>query len=253
MFGDLLQYDFIDKSITKDDIKLVKKIVNAESMKLTYFQDLHKNESKFASKEQFENERFYFLSLNRSINALQISFLNVYYYKNMNMSIDRKCKLYRFKEAVCYEELYFYYFFITIDNIFKIIDKTAILLNDSLKLGLNKQDNSLNMSVINQMKVIQNDRTLEINNYLKYMSNYKSLQIHLMKDKYRNKNTHDFTSEIPKYRIIDNQIFFDESLKINDTYNDLLDLFKELKKYLKLVDEVVLYSIKMKGSDNNVQ
>ena len=69
-----------------------------------------------------------------------------------------------------------------------------------------------------------------------------------MKEKYRNKNTHDFTSEIPKYRIKDNQIFFDESLTIDDTYNDLLDLFKELRKYLKLVDEVVLYSIKMQGS-----
>ena len=43
MFGDLLQYDFINKSITKNDIESVKMIVNAESMKLTYFQDLHKN------------------------------------------------------------------------------------------------------------------------------------------------------------------------------------------------------------------
>ena len=99
------------------------------------------------------------------------------------------------------------------------------------------------------MMNIQNRNSTEINNYLKYMSNYKNLQIHIMKDKYRNKNTHDFTSEIPKYRIKDNQIFFDESLKIDDTYNDLLDLFKELKKYLKLVDDVVIYSIKVQGSD----
>lgn len=248
MFGDLLQYDFINKSITKNDIESVKMIVNAESMKLTYFQDLHKNESKFTSKEQFENERFYCLSLNRSINDLQISFLNVYYYRNMNKSTDGKYKLYRLKDAVCYEELYFYYFFITIDSIFKIIDKTAILLNDSLSLGLNKQDNKLNMAVIKAMATIQDENTAEINSYLKFMSNYKKLQMHLMKEKYRNKNTHDFTSEIPKYRIKDNQIFFDESLTIDDTYNDLLDLFKELRKYLKLVDEVVLYSIKMQGS-----
>ncbi|MBE6158421.1 MAG: hypothetical protein E7159_01190 [Firmicutes bacterium] len=217
-------------------------------MKLTYFQDLHKNESKFTIKEQFENERFYCLSLNRSINDLQISFLNVYYYRNMNKSTDGKYKLYRLKDAVCYEELYFYYFFITIDSIFKIIDKTAILLNDSLSLGLNKQDNNLNMAVIKAMATIQDENTAEINSYLKFMSNYKKLQMHLMKEKYRNKNTHDFTSEIPKYRIKDNQIFFDKSLKIDDTYNDLLDLFKELRKYLKLVDEVVLYSIKMQGS-----
>jgi len=248
MFGDLLQYDFINKSITKNDIESVKRIVNAESMKLTYFQDLHKNESKFTIKEQFENERFYCLSLNRSINDLQISFLNVYYYRNMNKSTDGKYKLYRLKDAVCYEELYFYYFFITIDSIFKIIDKTAILLNDSLSLGLNKQDNNLNMAVIKAMATIQDENTAEINSYLKFMSNYKKLQMHLMKEKYRNKNTHDFTSEIPKYRIKDNQIFFDKSLKIDDTYNDLLDLFKELRKYLKLVDEVVLYSIKMQGS-----
>lgn len=248
MFGDLLQYDFINKSITKNDIESVKMIVNAESMKLTYFQDLHKNESKFTSKEQFENERFYCLSLNRSINDLQISFLNVYYYRNMNKSTDGKYKLYRLKDAVCYEELYFYYFFITIDGIFKIIDKTAILLNDSLSLGLNKQDNKLNMAVIKAMATIQDENTAEINSYLKFMSNYKKLQMHLMKEKYRNKNPHDFTSEIPKYRIKDNQIFFDESLTIDDTYNDLLDLFKELRKYLKLVDEVVLYSIKMQGS-----
>ena len=248
MFGDLLQYDFINKSITKNDIESVKMIVNAESMKLTYFQDLHKNESKFTSKEQFENERFYCLSLNRSINDLQISFLNVYYYRNMNKSTDGKYKLYRLKDVVCYEELYFYYFFITIDGIFKIIDKTAILLNDSLSLGLNKQDNKLNMAVIKAMATIQDENTAEINSYLKFMSNYKKLQMHLMKEKYRNKNTHDFTSEIPKYRIKDNQIFFDESLTIDDTYNDLLDLFKELRKYLKLVDEVVLYSIKMQGS-----
>ena len=248
MFGDLLQYDFINKSITKNDIDSVKMIVNAESMKLTYFQDLDKNESKFTSKEQFENERFYCLSLNRSINDLQISFLNVYYYRNMNKSTDGKYKLYRLKDAVCYEELYFYYFFITIDGIFKIIDKTAILLNDSLSLGLNKQDNKLNMAVIKAMATIQDENTAEINSYLKFMSNYKKLQMHLMKEKYRNKNTHDFTSEIPKYRIKDNQIFFDESLTIDDTYNDLLDLFKELRKYLKLVDEVVLYSIKMQGS-----
>ena len=249
MFGNLLQYDFIDKSITQDDIESIKKIVNAESMKLTYFQDLCKNESKFESKEQFENNRFYCLSLNRSINDLQISFLNVYYYRNMNKSTEGKYKLYRLKDAACYEELYFYYFFITIDNIFKIIDKTAILLNDCLNLGLNKQDNDLNKTVIKKMSTIQNDNTNEINIYLQYMSNYKNLQIHIMKNKYRNKNTHDFTSEIPKYRIKDNQIFFDENLKIDDTYNDLLDLFNELKKYLKLVNDVVLYSIKIQGSE----
>ena len=70
-----------------------------------------------------------------------------------------------------------------------------------------------------------------------------------MKEDYRNKNTHDFTSEIPKYRIIDNQIMFDESLKIDKTYDDLLLLLDEFKKYIKLVDDVVLYSIKMQGSD----
>ena len=249
MFGDLLKYDFRDKSITKNDIDSVKKIVNIKSMMLTYFHDLHKNESNFKNKKQFENERFYCLSLNRSINDLQISFLNVYYYRKMNKSIDDKHRLYRLIDAVCYEELYFYYFFITIDNIFKIIDKTAILLNECMNLGLNNQDNDLNKSVIKRMISIQNKSTIEINNYLKYMSNYNNLQIHLLKEKYRNKNTHDFTNEIPKYRIKNNQIFFDESLKIGNTYNDLLDLFKELKKYLNLVDNVVIYSIKMQGSD----
>lgn len=249
MFRDLLKYDFIDKHIEQEDIDEVKKLIDAESMELTYFKTLHENESKFIDKILFENERFYLLSLNRSLNTLQISFLNVYYYKKMNKSIDNKHKLYRLKDAICYEELYFYYFFITVDTIFKIIDKTAIILNDCLKLGLNKDDNNLNLSVIKKMKSISNNTTTDINNYLKYMSNYKKTQMYIMKNEYRNKNTHDFTSEIPKYRIKDEQIYFDESLKIDKTFYDLISLFDELKYYLKLVDKIVLYSIEIQGSD----
>ena len=52
-----------------------------------------------------------------------------------------------------------------------------------------------------------------------------------------------------KYRIRDNQILFDESLKIDETYDDLLMLFNELKEYIKFVDRIVLYSIKIQGSD----
>ena len=99
------------------------------------------------------------------------------------------------------------------------------------------------------MTAIKNDTTIEINNYLKYMSNYKTSVFNKAKEDYRNKNTHDFTSEIPKYRIIDDQITFDESLKIDKTYSDLLSLLDELKKYIKLVDDVVIYSIKKQGSD----
>lgn len=248
MFGDLLQYE-IDKKITKENIEKVKKIIDLDNIKFTYFQLLHKKQKYFKDTEQFVNERFYCLSLNRSINDLQISFINAYYYRNMNKAISPKIKLYRLKDAVSYEELYFYYFFITIDGIFKIIDKTGILLNDCLALGLNKEDNNLNLSVINEMKKMKNDSTLEINNYLKYISDYKNSVFNRMKEDYRNKNTHDFTSEIPKYRIIDNQIMFDESLKIDKTYDDLLLLLDEFKKYIKLVDDVVLYSIKMQGSD----
>ncbi len=248
MFGDLLQYE-IDKKITKENIEKVKKIIDLDNIKFTYFQLLHKKQKDFKYTEQFVNERFYCLSLNRSINDLQISFINAYYYRNMNKAISPKIKLYRLKDAVSYEELYFYYFFITIDGIFKIIDKTGILLNDCLALGLNKEDNNLNLSVINEMKKMKNDSTLEINNYLKYISDYKNSVFNRMKEDYRNKNTHDFTSEIPKYRIIDNQIMFDESLKIDKTYDDLLLLLDEFKKYIKLVDDVVLYSIKMQGSD----
>ena len=202
MFGDLLQYE-IDKKITKENIEEVKKIIDLDNMKFTYFQLLHKKQKDFKDTEQFVNERFYCLSLDRSINDLQISFINAYYYRNMNKSIRPKTKLYRLKDAVSYEELYFYYFFITIDSIFKIIDKTGILLNDCLALGLNKENNNLNLSVINEMKKMKNDSTLEINNYLKYISDYKNSVFNRMKEDYRNKNTHDFTNEIPKYRIID--------------------------------------------------
>lgn len=248
MFGDLLQYE-IDKKITKENIEEVKKIIDYDNIKFTYFQLLHKKQKDFKDTEQFANERFYCLSLNRSINDLQLSFINTYYYRNMNKSISSKNKLYRLKDAASYEELYFYYFFITIDGIFKIIDKTGILLNNCLALGLNKEDNKLNLSVINEMNKMKNDSTLEIDNYLKYISDYKNSVFNRMKEDYRNKNTHDFTSEIPKYRIIDNQIMFDESLKIDKTYDDLLLLLDEFKKYIKLVDDVVLYSIKMQGSD----
>ena len=81
------------------------------------------------------------------------------------------------------------------------------------------------------------------------MSNYKTSVFNKTKEDYRNKNAHDFTSEIPKYRIIDDQITFDESLKIDKTYSDLLLLLDELKKYIKLVDNVVIYSINKQGSD----
>ena len=248
MFGDLLQYE-IDKRVTKEDIVEIKKIIDTDKMRFTYFQLLHEKQKNFKNSEQFINERFYCLSLNRSINDLQISFLNAYYYRNMNKSISPKVRLYRLKDAVSYEELYFYYFFITIDSIFKIIDKSGILLNDCLDLELNKEDNNLNLSVIKTMTAIKNDTTIEINNYLKYMSNYKTSVFNKAKEDYRNKNTHDFTSEIPKYRIIDDQITFDESLKIDKTYSDLLSLLDELKKYIKLVDDVVIYSIKKQGSD----
>ena len=248
MFGNLLQYE-IDKKITKEDSVEIKKIIDSDKMRFTYFQLLHENQKKFKVSEQFINERFYCLSLNKSINDLQISFLNTYYYRNMNKSINPKVRLYRTKDAVSYEELYFYYFFITVDGIFKIIDKTGILLNDCLNLGLNKEDNNFNLLVIKAMTTIKNDTTIEINNYLKYMSNYKNSVFNKTKEEYRNKNTHDFTSEIPKYRIIDNQIKFDESLKIDKTYSDLLSLLDELKKYIKLVDDVVIYSINKQGSD----
>lgn len=251
MFGDLLQYE-IDKRVTKEDVAEINKIFESDKLKFTYFQLLNEKQKNFKDSEQFINERFYCLSLNRSINDLQISFLNAYYYRNMNMSINPKVKLYRLKDAVSYEELYFYYFFITIDSIFKIIDKTGILLNDCLDLGLNKEDNNLNLSVIKGMKRMQNDSTVEINNYLKYISDYKNSVFNKMKEDYRNKNTHYFTSDIPKYRIIDDQITFDESLKIDETYSDLLSLLDELKKYIKLVDDVVIYSINNQGSDRNV-
>ena len=248
MFGNLLQYE-IDKKITKEDVVEIKKIIDSDKMRFTYYQLLHEKQEKFKVSEQFINERFYCLSLNKSINDLQISFLNTYYYRNMNKSINPKVRLYRMKDAVSYEELYFYYFFITVDGIFKIIDKTGILLNDCLNFGLNKEDNNFNISVIKAMNTIKNDTTIEINNYLKYMSNYKNSVFNKTKEEYRNKNTHDFTNEIPKYRIIDNQIMFDESLKIDKTYSDLLSLLDELKKYIKLVDDVVIYSINKQGSD----
>lgn len=248
MSGDLLQYE-IDKKITKKDIAEVRRIIAFDNMKFTYFHLLHEKQKDFKDMEQFVNERFYCLSLNKIINDLQISFLNAYYYRNMNISISPKVKLYRLKDAASYEELYFCYFFITIDIIFKIIDKIGILLNDCLNLGLNKNDNKFNLSVIKKMKKLKTDSTVEINNYLKYISDYKDSIFKEMKEKYRNKNTHDFTSEIPKYRIIDNQIVFDDSLKIDKTYDDLLSLLNELQKYIKLVDEVILYSIKIQGSD----
>ena len=78
MFGDLLQYE-IDKKITKEDIEEVKKIIDSNYMRFTYFQLLHEKQKYFKDTEQFVNERFYCLSLNRSINDLQLSFLNVYY------------------------------------------------------------------------------------------------------------------------------------------------------------------------------
>lgn len=248
MFEDLLQYE-IDKKITKKDIIEVRKIVAFDNMKFTYFQLLHEKQKDFKDMKQFVNERFYCLSLNKIINDLQLSFLNAYYYRNMNISIISKIKLYKLKDVKSCEELYFYYFFITIDSIFKIIDKTGILLNDCLNLNLNKEDNNLNLSVIKEIKKIKTDSTIEINSYLKYISDYENSIFKKMKEEYRNKNTHDFTSEIPKYRIIDNQIAFDDSLKIDKTYDDLLLLLKELQKYIKLVDEVILYSIKIQGSD----
>lgn len=248
MFGDLLQYE-INKKITKKDLAEIRKIVAFDNMKFTYFQLLHKKQKDFNDVEQFVNERFYCLCLNKIINDLQISFLNAYYYRNMNISISPKVRLYRLNDATSYEELYFYYFFITIDIIFKIIDKTGILLNDSLNLGLNKEDIKFNLLVIKKMGELRTDSTVEINNYLKYMSDYKNSIFSKMKEMYRNKNMHNFTSEIPKYRIIDNQIIFDDCLKIDKTYDDLLSLLNELQKYVKLVDEVVLYSIEIQGSD----
>jgi hypothetical protein len=246
MLEDLLQYDFLNKNINKIDINNVKKIVDAKNMQLSYFKILHENRLKFKNIENFENERFYCLSLNRSINYLQLSFMNVFYYRNMSKSILPKYKVYRLKDSSYYEELYFYYFFITIDNIFKIFDKTAIVINDCFDFGLDNKDNKFNSNVIKKMKTIQKENTHEINNYLMYMKDYEKSIFHNLKEIYRNKNTHDFTNEIPKYRIKDKEIYFDESMKIEESYNDLMTLFNELKKYIKLFDDVVIYSIKIR-------
>ena len=99
------------------------------------------------------------------------------------------------------------------------------------------------------MEKLKNDSTVEINNYLQYMSNYEGSTFDKMKRKYRNQNTHNFTSEVPKYRIVGDQITFDDNLKIDKTFEDLLSLLNELNKYIKLVDQVVIYSIKIQGCD----
>ena len=135
MFEDLLKYEK-NKKITDEDIVEVKKIIAADKMKFTYFQLMHEKQNDFKDRERFENMRFYYLNLNKIINYLQVSFLNVYYYQKIYNSISSREKLYRLSDVVFYEELYFYYFFIMVDNIFKIIDKTGILLNDCLNLEI---------------------------------------------------------------------------------------------------------------------
>lgn len=248
MFEDLLKYEK-NKKITDEDIVEVKKIIAADKMKFTYFQLMHEKQNDFKDRERFENMRFYYLNLNKIINYLQVSFLNVYYYQKIYNSISSREKLYRLSDVVFYEELYFYYFFIMVDNIFKIIDKTGILLNDCLNLEIKREDNKFNILLVKEMEKLKNDSTVEINNYLQYMSNYDGSTFDKMKRKYRNQNTHNFTSEVPKYRIVGDQITFDDNLKIDKTFEDLLSLLNELNKYIKLVDQVVIYSIKIQGCD----
>ena len=133
-----------------------------------------------------------------------------------------------------------------IDSVFNIINKLLVLVNDSFKLNLNTKSNS-NFE-INIVKAIKSTTKLysilEIKAFVNYLSNYSGSIYETCKENYRNQHVHDFTNEIPKYKIIDNSIVFEDSLKKDKSFEDCINLLKEFKTFISMIDKAIYSYLK---------
>ena len=86
MIGKPVEYELLQKVINSNDVKESKKILDINDYKLTYWDELHKCEGKI-DQEQFENMRYYYLHINRSLQRLDIPYINMSYYKRKNEEI----------------------------------------------------------------------------------------------------------------------------------------------------------------------
>ncbi len=253
MIGKVVELDLLKKRIKEEVLNNSRCVVKFDTYMLNYWDKLHKNKNKFKKQNKFENLRYYYLHINREITKLEIPYVNMVYYKNLNENVLPKNKLYRLIDAVSYEELYFYYFFETIEHIYNIINKLLVLINEAFELNQNNKDNNqFEKELLNSLKKSKLYEKNEIRKLVSYLANYKNSIFERCKTNYRNLYVHDFTNDIPKYKIENGELIFGESLKISGTYKNISDLLCELKNLINLINSSIEVMNEFNEGDENV-
>lgn len=249
----LVKMDLMDKKITLDIVDEAYNIINFEKYKLNFHNELF-NVKKVIGEESYNDLNFRYIQMNKELNKLPITFVNMIYYRKKYFEHPEIILLYRFPECSYFQELYFFYFFFLVDNVINFEDKIAIFLNRIFNLGIeeNNVDTNFKQRLIKQIK---GNNTLYSNEDIKklcdYLSNFKySIYANCKKD-YRDLHTHSFTTELPKLEIKDGKKFYNADTNITNSYENCLELLKEFRQLIDLINNAMnSYFKNIVGVDN---
>ena len=232
--------EIVDLSeIKKNYEEYNKKYFDLNKLKINYWNSLYKHYNNNCSSLSFWNLRYFQLNFSKQLKELSIPYVYLCYYKENIIPRDSELYQYRMKESYKNEQLYIYFFYQIIYQIFKIIDNTYVCLNKGL-INPNCQTEMKPSDVAKKLKqdIFGNKKHI-IDFYNKSTSTaYRASKLCKIKESYRNIYTHDFATDIPR-AIYDNMKIDYEYFDIESSFKDLMSLFKILDKHLKQVEIIV--------------
>ena len=240
--------DIVDISQIKNNYeKYNKNYYDLNNLKINYFSLLYKNYGENCELLSFWNLRYFHINLSQQIKELSIPYVYMCYYKEEVDLINRN-DIYHLKENFKNTQLYIYFFFQLMYQIFKIFDNTYICLNEGLNLGLSKKNMKKNKEneIASKLKYSRFSNCKTISDFCTYVESYKGSKLENIKEDYRNKYTHDFINSIPRAvlnKLEINYQFFD----INQSFKDMLCLLKILEEHLEKIEGVIKIYINYKG------
>lgn len=232
--------DLLFKQITEEEVKVISQIFDFNKLKINFSTKIFTDKEKL-NLPNYENVRYYTLLLKRNISRLEIPFYNMNHYKNKYSEIGENMRVSREPDPSTFSELYYYYFFETIFSIFSYIDKIYHYLNECLELNVvtNKGfEQKVLSSIKENEKLSSNEQVMNLVNYLESYNDSDNLY-KTYKENYRNVYTHQYTPELPKYKEVDGEIYFEEFLNIDNTYEDCTKLLEEMKNMVDLFNKAI--------------
>lgn len=236
----LTMQDLLFKQITEEEVKVISQIFDFNKLKINFSDRIFRDKEKL-NLPNYENVRYYTLLLKRNISRLEIPFYNMNHYKNKYSEIEEDMRVSREPDPSTFSELYYYYFFETIFSIFSYIDKIYHYLNECLELNVvtNKGfEQKMLSSIKENEKLSSNEQVMNLVNYLESYNDSDNLY-KTYKENYRNVYTHQYTPELPKYKEVDGEIYFEEFLNIDNTYEDCTKLLEEMKNMVDLFNKAI--------------